>query len=274
MGEWITWSEASEQTGLPVPTIDYATRLGRIKHRPHHGPRPTLDRDSVLEWATWYSAERAAIQARRGKRSEQAVKVRTYEPHPDAANWLTAHEAAERLSVTVSTIARMVRKGNLAGQSGARLFVSVESVEAHLEDEAKWCTHVQAAALIGCTRHDVARLVESGELPHRVTAKCKPSVDKAAAIAFRPIWKERKRARVSAAREHAKAKRSPNAPPDDGDVWLDTRTTALVLGMSPSGVRLRVERGTLPAVNTGTRLWFRRRDVEIASSVRSLGWQR
>ena len=65
----MSWPEAAELVGCPVPTIDWHTRTGRIETRPFNGPRPTLKRASVEEFALWWAerqAERAArLQASR-----------------------------------------------------------------------------------------------------------------------------------------------------------------------------------------------------------------
>jgi hypothetical protein len=268
MSEWISWDEASRLTGLPVPTIEHATRVGRIERRPRHGTRPSLDRDSVLAWAEWYAAERAAIEQRRRPKTT-STRVRTYGPPPDSDLWMTAATASDHLSVSESTVRRLVRQGDLVGHQGERLWVSRDSVEAHKAEEARWVTHVEAAELIGCTRHNVALLVDSGELAHRIAPRRRPSIDQEAAVAFRPVWTERQEALQQAIRERYAARRPATAPPDDGDVWVSTATAALALGITPNAVRQRVERGTLPHRRTATRLWFRRRDVEAAAAAQA-----
>ena len=268
MSEWISWDEASRMTGLPVPTIEHATRVGRIERRPRHGTRPSLDRDSVLAWAEWYATERAAIDARR-RPKPTSTRVRTYGPPPGPGLWLTATAASARLGVSASTVRRLARQGDLVGHHGERLWVSTASVEAHEAEEARWVTHVEAASLIGCTRHDVARLVDAGELAHRVAPRRRPSIDREAAAAFRPLWTERQEALQQAIQERHAARRPATAPPDDGDVWVSTATAALALGITPNAVRQRVERGTLPHRRTAARLWFRRGDVEAAAAAQA-----
>ncbi len=62
--EWISWDSASELTGIKVPTIEHAVRVGRIERRPRLGRRPSLRRDSVTasaerrddEWVSWLEA--------------------------------------------------------------------------------------------------------------------------------------------------------------------------------------------------------------------------
>lgn len=272
MTQWISWADASSLTGLPVPTIEHATRVGRIDRRPRHGARPTLDQDSVLAWADWYAAERAAIEARRRPQRRPGAnrtKVRTYGPQPDPAKWVTTAAAAERLDVSAATIRRLVRCGDLNGYQAGRLWISIESVAAYAAREARWVSHAEAANVIGCSRHDVARLVEAGELAHRVAARRRPSIDRADAIALQPVWAERQEARQQLEREPAEVRRPVTASPDDGDVWLSTTTTAIALGISPSAVRQRAQRGTLPHYRTATRLWFRRRDVETRAAAQA-----
>ncbi|WP_248581853.1 hypothetical protein [Nocardioides sp. InS609-2] len=48
-GEWITWPDAVALARVPVPTIDWHTRSGRIKTRPQRGRRPSANRASVIE---------------------------------------------------------------------------------------------------------------------------------------------------------------------------------------------------------------------------------
>lgn len=160
-----------------------------------------------------------------------------------------------------------MRCGDLNGHQVGLLWISIESVDAYASREARWVSHAEAANVIGCSRHDVARLVEAGELAHRVAARRRPSIDRAAAIALQPVWAERQKAR-QLEREPAEVRRPVTASPDDGDVWLSTTTTAIALGISPSAVRQRTARHT-PHYRTATRLWFRRRDVETASAAQA-----
>ena len=73
--EWISWDTASQLTGIPVPTIEHAVRVGRIERRPRQGRRPSLRYDSVLTWAERHQSrleERAARRVR--KRRDRAVR--------------------------------------------------------------------------------------------------------------------------------------------------------------------------------------------------------
>ncbi|MDP3893294.1 hypothetical protein [Nocardioides sp.] len=50
--EWITWPQAAEIVGCPVPTIEHYAREGHITKRPRRGARPTLLRSSLEDFAT------------------------------------------------------------------------------------------------------------------------------------------------------------------------------------------------------------------------------
>jgi len=55
-----SWPEAAEFVGVPVSTIDWYIRQGRIGHRPNKGQRPTPKRESVDELAKWWAERQAA----------------------------------------------------------------------------------------------------------------------------------------------------------------------------------------------------------------------
>ena len=65
---WISWEEASRLTGIRVPTIEHAVRVGRIARRPAKGVLPTLNKDSVMAWAEWQREQVAQRESRRRER--------------------------------------------------------------------------------------------------------------------------------------------------------------------------------------------------------------
>lgn len=134
---------------------------------------------------------------------------------------------------------------------------------------AEWTTHARAAAIVGCSPRTIDRKQRDGTIARRHTADRKlPSLSLASVEAFAEQWK----------REQAeKQQRIPKhlleyGPPNDGDVWLNTTTAALVVGVTPQYLTRLAAQERIPSTrkNGRRRLWFRRRDVEQFAAVRAL----
>ncbi|PVG80763.1 hypothetical protein DDE18_21160 [Nocardioides gansuensis] len=123
----------------------------------------------------------------------------------------------------------------------------------------------EAADLIGCTRHAIAQLIEQGHLHQRQVNRA-ASLSRASVEAATHHYATQldKAAQARASREQEHLERT--TPPDDGEVWLDVTTAALVLGVTPNAVRQRINNERLPATRRGRRWWLRRVDVERASA--------
>lgn len=272
--EWISWAEASHLTGIRVPTIEHATRVGRIRRRPRHGTRPSLDRESVLQWAAWYVTRRSEIEQRRAARpprprapAVRRVVVREAPPE----GWVDTATAAAVLGVTPDTVRRLARAGELEHRViGGRFHLNPVSVSTLAGHRSQWVSFADAALLLGCTPGVVERLAREGWFERRTVYRALASLSRESVEAAVPRWHallaEAERARVARTR-----RRTAERPPDDGQVWLDVATTALALGVTRSAVRQRIVRGTLPAVQEGRRWWLRRRDVEIVAASRAFG---
>lgn len=268
--DWISWEVAAELTGLPVPTIEHAVRVNRIRRRPQQGQRPTLDAASVVQWAAWYrdlQAHRASSPRRRARS--------TTAPLPPG-EWLTTAEAAEILAVQSGTVLRHVELGNLVAHRGSQVWVSEESVRELAEESSRWVSWRVAVDILGCTREDIPRLVAQGHLEQRPAHRTRPSLSLASVEAYAPRYAaerlEAQRLKVEAERQKADSlleRAARNQPPPDGDVWLDVSTAALVLGLCPSRVLQLAHAELLPASLVGRRWWLRRRDVEQAAAVRA-----
>lgn len=103
-GEWITWPEAAEIVGCPVPTIEHYAREGHITKRPRRGARPSLLRSSVEEFATRWrditAAREAARESARQERERTRSQRRQREPKPTSvvpAGLVNSAQAAELL---------------------------------------------------------------------------------------------------------------------------------------------------------------------------------
>lgn len=301
-GQWVSWDEAAELAGVRVPTIEHAVRVNRIVHRPRAGRLPTLDRDSVLAWATWYREELAGRQARRLSREllraaaqerrierqrrprgraarlatrqngQQAAVTETATASADGAEWISMSAAALRLESTTGSVRRWVELGTLEARFEARLWVASDSVEVFKAERAAdvraWVNQAKAASIVGCAHHHISELVAEGLLVQRSGPTWRASISRASAEAAAPVWSQRQRA-AALERERRTAQRPISQPPDDEHVWLSRLEAALVIGVSPSTISNRVRAGTLPGVRRGKRFWLRREDVERAAAARA-----
>lgn len=182
--------------------------------------------------------------------------------------WLSTAEAADELGVTPTSVIRFVRAGAVDGRLlGRTWWVTASSVEALRASRDRWVSRKEAARLAGCSATTIGEAAGRGEIVSRELAgRFWPALDRVSVEA----WAEQRAAR-EAARARAQAPRRPvTGPPDDGDVWLDAETAALVLGFTREWVRKMARREQLPAVRRGQQWWFRRRDVEQAAAARAL----
>ena len=124
----------------------------------------------------------------------------------------------------------------------------------------------QAAAILGCHVSYVAKLVVKGELTSSGKRGGSLDLKQVEALAVR---RAEERA-AQAARPPRKYQRIDHRP-DHEHEWLSPRQVANLLGVTSQGLRHRIHRETLPAVETGRRLWVRRdllEQVEAARLVR------
>lgn len=260
---WISWREASEITGIPRPTVEHASRVGRIVRRDARGNRPSLDLSSVLEWAESYRAQQDAARERPGRPKPRKTSKRIVLPFLEARgeDWLTITEAAELLGTCEDTVRRMARDGRLPSRRESRWLVPRDAVTAHAAEEARWITWVQAAQMIGAPRHIVESWIRDGRLRTRKAPRQKASVERISAEALAVEWRSMVTER-EARRRRVEARKRLAHPPDDGEDWLTPRQAAELLGCSQQAVRNRVHSERLPGIQRGRRIWLRRGDVE------------
>ena len=130
----------------------------------------------------------------------------------------------------------------------------------------EWVSILEAARLLGCGHGPVERMVRQGVIERRCGTRGVPSLKLASVEAAAATWSREQRER--SARVERRAHRRRNDPPYTGEVWLDSTTAALVLGLTANRVRQLAKAGRLPSTMTGTKLWFRRSDVERAAAAR------
>jgi hypothetical protein len=63
-------------------------------------------------------------------------------------------------------------------------------------------------------------------------------------------------------RRRAEREARSTAPPDDGRVWLDAETVAIMLGASARRIRQLAAEDRLPCTRKGRRMWFLREYIE------------
>jgi hypothetical protein len=129
----------------------------------------------------------------------------------------------------------------------------------------EWISYLEAARLIECSHMTITRTVHDGRLVHRAGARRHPSISQASARQVGVEWRALQQARTEATQGRA-ARRTP---PDDGDVWLDAKAAAAVLGVSTNAIYQRVLAGRMPFTLHGGTKWFRRADIEMRAAVRS-----
>jgi hypothetical protein len=131
--------------------------------------------------------------------------------------------------------------------------------------DLEWMTYADAAPAIGCSRPTIARMVKAGAIRSKEQAwRHLPSSWRADVERVAVEWaQERREAEVR------RRSRPASAAPDDGEVWLSVADAALVMGLSRNGVLYRVDRGLVPHVRRGVRVWLRRGHVEQAAAARA-----
>jgi hypothetical protein len=230
---WISWEAAAELTGLPVPTIEHAVRVKRIRRRPQRGRAPTLDAASVEQWAAWY--RNLQEQKMLGPRRAQSSPA----PLPPG-EWLSTTEAADVLGGTAASVRRFADLGRLEAHRGAWVWVTEKSVRQlaaeRAADRERWISWTVAAEIVGCARDLIPLLVAQGHLEQRPAHRTIPSVCRNSVEAYAAVYAEQRAEaeRLKAEMQRARVERSRG--PADGDVWLNVETTAPLLGLSTSRV--------------------------------------
>lgn len=276
VGSWVSWDQAADIVGCPVPTIDWHSRTGRIKTRPHYGNRPTIDAASLEEFREWWQAKEKRREERRQERSSGRPRRPRQSASPPAPpgpaeDWVTVADACEALDLTESTVRHHIRRGDLEStRVGRRVWLSARSVREYAQDREGRISEADAAKLVGCSKDVINRAVAAGKISQReVSNRAVPSLDLSSVQAFKAEWDAR-RARREAAHREAAALQAELGPPQDGEVWLTTKVVAVMFGVSTSWVRDLAREGRLPHYRAPNgRRYFRRDHVEQVAAARA-----
>ncbi|MEI5672990.1 MULTISPECIES: hypothetical protein [unclassified Nocardioides] len=157
--DWLTWPQAAELVGCPVPTVEHYVRTGRIVRRPGQGRRGgSLQRESVEEFAGWWRERIAGLQERRQDREARRIRP------PEPEGWIQATEAAERLGYAHSDhVVYLARQGRLeARKVGVRWWVREAEAHEYARERDQWVSHVEAVRIFGCSAETIRRAVTAG----------------------------------------------------------------------------------------------------------------
>jgi hypothetical protein len=270
---WVTWPQAAELVGCGAGAIEHQVRVGRIEHRPRHGNRPTLSRESVLAYA---AVRRQQLADKEANRKAKTGRARARQPQgpPTPTGWLSLSEAAAQLEMTTAGVRQNVRAGHLSPtRRGSRLWFDADQVDALAAERHAWISQTAAAELVGCPVHIIERAVRRGLIQRRKLpdpAPPRPTLDRASVQTFAELWA----ANPAAAR---------NPPAGDTSLagtseWVSLSTAAALIGCSPVHVVQQAEAGRIlrrppggrrPSVNRRSALAYaqdyaRDRDAALA----------
>ena len=235
--------------------------------------------DSDEEFATWWREREAERFRRRPERPERAERLERHRAGAEGSGSdqheypvcrtgrrdssqrsgpRSCSESVESLSCGLVTAA-----GCRTERGGHRWWVDESGVRTLAEERSRWLSFADAAELFGCSEGAIKTAVNAGRLRQRDVHRSLPSLDRESVVKLAGEWAARKQRRI----ERAK---TGTGPPDDGDVWLDMATAALVLGISRSRLSQLTQANRLPCPTQKGRRWFRRGHIEQAAAARAL----
>jgi hypothetical protein len=192
---------------------------------------------------------------------------------PDPTGWVSAAEAADGLGLAEAYVAAGSHTGRFPvvrhnGVAWMRAEDLERLAEHRSEDHRRWASYAEIEQLAGCSNGTLDRAIRAGEVEVRAarTDRAQRSLERASAERWAVEWRsERDAARK---RRDARARRESEEPPDDGHVWLDTTTAALVVGVTENWLRHLASTSKAPATRRGRRWWWRRDLVESFAAAR------
>ncbi|MBA2953440.1 helix-turn-helix domain-containing protein [Nocardioides sp. MAH-18] len=132
-----------------------------------------------------------------------------------------------------------------------------------------WISQAAAAEIVGCNATTIEHAVAVGRIAHRPRRGPRPSLDRASVEAFAKTWQAEQARRAERRAARPARDPEPTGPPPTDDVWLDSPTTAALLGWTPTYVARLADHDRLPGIRHGRRWWFRRADVERYAAARA-----
>jgi hypothetical protein len=186
----------------------------------------------------------------------------------DDDGWVPVAEAARRLGLSPSYVAAGRRTSRFPvvrrGKSDWLRIEDLESLAQEREHQrSTYLSYEQAAKMAGCSHVAIERAVAKGEIAQRAVKRHRgqSSLKAESVREWAEDWNRRQELRAAAAQERAErvARRQRlNQEPDDEHVWVDAATAALMVGVTPGGLRTMASADRVPHVRVGRRFWFRR----------------
>lgn len=107
--------------------------------------------------------------------------------------------------------------------------VGKPNLQARTHVAQEWVAHHEAAVIVGCGLQTINRRKLAGDITCRRERDRKlPSLNTASVEAFAQRWRSEQIER----QQHVPKNIREYGPPNDGDVWFDTRIAALVIGIT------------------------------------------
>lgn len=179
---------------------------------------------------------------------------------------LSVKQAAARLGMSRSSIVRMCRQGRLqARHQGREWRIDQATLEALGTERFRWISQETAGRLVGLPTSTIKAAAGRGELTLRGAHHALPSLDRGEVLRWAGARRRRQETRAAQQLDRENATR----PPEDGRVWLDVETVAIMLSCSPRWVRMLAEQDRLPHLRRRRRLWFVREHIETISAARA-----
>ena len=124
-----------------------------------------------------------------------------------------------------------------------------------------WLSFQTAARLTGLTMTAIEQGVAAGQIHQRTVPEVEwrpASLERESVLAWACQHRTQLKRRERGKKRLAILAAGRGLPPNDDDVWLDTGTVGLMLGISERRVRQLAQRERVPCVSRDQRLWFRR----------------
>lgn len=130
---WVSHAAAAELVGCSVHAIE--SHLDEIRHRPHHGGRPSIDLDSARAWADRWRPNKPPPRPPRPEPADES-------PPDDRDVWLDTTTAGIVLGCTPVYVARLADQGRIpAVRRGRRWWIRRIDVEQRAAARAFRATH-------------------------------------------------------------------------------------------------------------------------------------
>lgn len=176
------------------------------------------------------------------------------------------------LGCSQSHVPWLARHGRIDGRKVAgRWWYFEASVRAHIDEQSRWMSEVDAARLVGVSTRTVQAAVRDGRVDQRKVHRTQASLSLDSVLRFaEERWAQEHRKQQERDRREAE-RRDRQGPPRDGSPWVTTAAAADLLGVRPTQVRRLAAQGWFASEKRGQRRWYRRVHVERIARALHLG---